>query len=179
MKVLVNIAAVGCLLACGSVLGYKAWSDYQQRLQSTECESALSSLRQMVKRHAGLGDEAVTGRGWPVTIQPDWFDDGVPRNPFLAGRAPWIEIATPDEALMTHPAFRSDASGKRAEFWYNPYLGVVRARVPYLRTDSETLALYNDVNDCELSSLFAPPPIADAATMALVENGVVPGDTAR
>lgn len=179
MKLLVNIAAFGCLIACGSVLGFKAWTDYQQRQQAADCEAALSSLRQMVKRHAGLGDEALTGRGWPVTIQPDWFDSGVPRNPFLAGRAPWIEIATADEALLTHPPVRTDASGKRAEFWYNPYLGVVRARVPYLRTDEETLALYNEVNDSELPSLFTPPPISDPATMALVEHGVVPGDTAR
>ena len=81
--------------------------------------------------------------------------------------------------MLTHPFIRCDVSGAAAEFWYNPYLGIVRARVPYLRSDRETLALYNDVNDCELSSLFTAPPVSDAATMAIVESGVVQGDASR
>ena len=110
-------------------------------------------------------------------MQP--FEDGAPRNPFLTGHRPWVEVAPPDEALLMHPFIRCDSSGNAAEFWYNPYLGIVRARVPYLRSDRETLALYNDVNDCELDSLFTAPPISDPATMAIVESGIVPGDASR
>lgn len=176
MKQVTNIAALGCLLACGTVLGVRSWNNYTFKNRVNDCESSLSMLRQMIKRHAGLGDERVTGRGWPVTIQPEWFDEGAPRNPFVVGRAPWIEVASADEALLTHPPVRSDASGKHAEFWYNPYLGIVRARVEYQRSDRETLSLYNEVNDCDLDSLFAPAPISDPATMALVESGVVPND---
>jgi hypothetical protein len=179
MSHLVNISALGCLLAGGAIFGVRALDEYTKQTQVSTCESSLSGLRQMIKRHAGLGDESLTGRGWPTTIQPEWFEEGAPRNPFLGGTRPWIEIATPDEALLMHPFVRCDTSGKRAEFWYNPYLGIVRARVPYLRTDRETIALYNDINDSELSSLFNAPPISDPATMAIVESGIVPGDGSR
>jgi hypothetical protein len=179
MKQLVNIAALGCLLAGGAILGTRAWDNYTTKSRTQHCESSLSSLRQEIKRHAGLGDENLTGRGWPVTIQPEWFESGAPRNPFLFGNRPWVEVATPTEALLMHPVIRCDTSGQFAEFWYNPYLGIVRARVPYLRSDRETLALYNDINDSDLASLFSAPPVSDAATMAIVEHGIVPGDSAR
>ena len=179
MKQLVNIAALLCLIACGSVFGWRAWADYTLQQREGTCEDSLSHLRQAIKRHAGLGDAKLTGRGWPVTIDPKWFEDGAPRNPFLTGRRPWIEVAPPDEALLTHPFIRCDIDGNAAEFWYNPYLGIVRARVPYLRSDRETLALYNDTNDCELDSLFTAPPISDPATMAIVESGIIPGDSSR
>lgn len=179
MRQLVNIAALGCLLACGAVLATRTWSEVSLQQRSGECETSLSRLRQIVKRHAGLADAKLNGRGWPETIQEGWFEDGAPRNPFLTGRRPWIEVAGSDEALLTHPFIRCDVSGAAAEFWYNPYLGIVRARVPYLRSDRETLALYNDVNDCELGSLFTAPPVSDPATMAIVESGVVQGDASR
>jgi hypothetical protein len=179
MKHLVNIAAFGCLVAGGAILGTRAWEQFTTKTRVSECENALSGLRQEIKRHAGLGDEALTGRGWPVTIQPEWFEGTAPRNPFLVGKRPWVEVATPTEALLMHPVIRCDTSGQFAEFWYNPYLGIVRARVPYLRSDRETLVLYNDINDADLASLFSAPPVSDAATMAIVEYGIVPGDNAR
>lgn len=179
MRQLVNITALGCLLACGAVLSTRTWSEVSTQQRTTECESSLSRLRQIVKRHAGLADAKLNGRGWPITIEEGWFEGGAPRNPFLAGRRPWIEVASADEALLTHPFMRCDVSGSTAEFWYNPYLGIVRARVPYLRSDRETLALYNDVNDCELSTLFTAPPDSDPKTAAIVESGVVQGDGSR
>jgi hypothetical protein len=40
-------------------------------------------------------------------------------------------------------------------FWYNPALGVVRARVPRTLSDAEALELYNEVNGTRLQELTA------------------------
>jgi|CXWL01.1.fsa_nt_gi hypothetical protein len=179
MRSLVNIAATLCLSVLLSLLGYRAWTDFVQSRTALECQASLSRLRQEIKCRAGLETAPISPRGWPLTIAEPWFEDAPPRNPFLGGDRPWIEVASEDEALLTHPFVRCDVGGHFAEFWYNPFLGIIRARVPYCRTDRDTLDLYNTVNESDLASLFAAPPSPDPATMAIVESGVVPGDNAR
>jgi hypothetical protein len=39
-------------------------------------------------------------------------------------------------------------------FWYNPYQGVIRTRVPPAISDQRSLDLYNRLNRCNLSSIF-------------------------
>jgi hypothetical protein len=46
------------------------------------------------------------------------------------------------------------ASRMQSRFWYNPYAGVVRARVPQGASDAAALKMYNAVNVSRLRSLF-------------------------
>jgi hypothetical protein len=41
-----------------------------------------------------------------------------------------------------------------AAFWYNPYKGILRARVPYDISDERALDLYNRVNGTSVSSIY-------------------------
>ena len=54
--------------------------------------------------------------------------------------------------LHPHNLVAGDSS--IAGFWYNPYQGLVRARVPPGVSDATVLKLYNEINDCTLESIF-------------------------
>ena len=41
----------------------------------------------------------------------------------------------------------------RGAIWYNPNNGAVRFRVPEQASNAETIAVYNEVNQCDISSL--------------------------
>jgi hypothetical protein len=41
-----------------------------------------------------------------------------------------------------------------AAFWYNPYQGILRARVPVMISDEESLSVYNRINSSSLTSIF-------------------------
>lgn len=114
----------------------------------------------------GTGTE-LTGRKWPSTIDPNWFDEP-PRNTLLSPDRPWVEVAPPAHSELTDPVMRIALDNELASFWYNPYQGVIRARVPVTINDRQALALYNQVNRTALTSLYAAPPTvekpADAPT---------------
>jgi hypothetical protein len=67
---------------------------------------------------------------------------------------PWIDLAAPDESELEHPVLKMTAGSGLAGFWYNPHLGVIRARVPVMVSDAESLELYNRVNGTRLASIF-------------------------
>src|SRR5690606_29054642 len=63
----------------------------------------------------------------------------------------------PEGDTHDHPPDPVLISKEQAGFWYNPALGVFRARVPQQVTAQETLTLYNRVNGTALLSL----PVSD------------------
>lgn len=176
MRALVNILALGCALSFAGVYGHQRLAEQTALEQVQVTQNSLARIRQEMRRRAGLADTELTARGWPATIRPEWFEGETPLSGLLTDQRPWMDIATVDEALLTHPIVRCDVSGAYAAFWYNPYLGIVRARVPYDRNDERTLTLYNTANECELSSLFSSPPAPDEATRAIAEGGIVPSN---
>ncbi len=176
MRALVDFITLVMLLG---LLGGVAW---HQRAKSLERDT-IAGVREDVlrierelRRRAATGEIEVNGRGWPTTIDPDWFIDDPPVNRLLPADRPWLEIAPPEHADLTHPLARQSYDRAVAAFWYNPALGVVRARVPVTLSDQRATDLYNRINGVRLSSIFeglpAPSParperdsIADADDM--------------
>lgn len=163
----VNLAAL-VLLAGAVGLGW--WAVQRAEVERGLLEQARSEVRrfeQTVKLQAATGvvnnPEQVNPRGWPVRVDPAWFGRGVPANPLLAGHA-WLEIAGPDEADLLHPPVRIATDPAVPAFWYNPALGIVRARVPVLVNDSATTAAYNRINGADLASIFQPERPSAVAT---------------
>jgi hypothetical protein len=93
-------------------------------------------------------------RGYPLHIDAAWFAGNLPVNPLLGPSHPWLEIASEDQRDSRHPtnliAFRRDV----AQFWYSPYTGEVRARVPAEVSDATALRLYNRINGTALTDLY-------------------------
>jgi hypothetical protein len=112
-------------------------------------------------------------------VDPQWFGAEPPRNGLVSPERPWVEVATPAEASLQDPPVRLTVDPKVAAFWYNPYQGVVRARVPVSISDAKSLAMYNAINGTRLTTIYgvAPEepahegPGPDAAATASASDG--------
>lgn len=114
--------------------------------------SAVQSIQSKVRVRATMADVEINAAGFPNEVDPAWFDEGVPMNPLAEGR-PWIEIADESEFALRHPRNPTLEGGTGAMFWYNPALGVVRARVPRTLSDADAIVTYNEVNGTAIRSL--------------------------
>lgn len=168
----VNVVTV--LAAVGLVGGLGAFQMRETRNVEMVEELTLDvrAFQQMVHVRAATKDVELNGRGWPVTINPEWFNGDPPRNPLVSAERPWVEVAPPGDAHLSDPRVRIALDGRYASFWYNPYQGIVRARVPMKINDQLTLDLYNLVNGTTLPSIFRAfgepegPPKTTVATPA-------------
>jgi len=181
------LAAIGLMTGLGSYLA----GEYRERQTVRNISADLERFRQVLTFKAASNQAEVNARGWPVTVDPEWFNGDPPRNTMVSSDRPWLEIATRGEAAFMDPPIRMTIDNSIASFWYNPYQGVVRARVPIVISDHKALQLYNSINRTHIDSIYgkdlpveadATPPIdpallfgppaptgADAAAMAVVE----------
>jgi hypothetical protein len=114
---------------------------------------AVRTIQRQVLLQSQLGKVEVDQRGYPTTIDPEWFDER-PVNALVGSRHPWIEIAPRWQHELSHPPDRAAAGRMHAQFWYNPNKGIVRARVPVDIAESRALRYYNRINQSDLSALF-------------------------
>ncbi|MBL8764026.1 MAG: hypothetical protein JNM07_07135 [Phycisphaerae bacterium] len=142
---------------------------------------AVSRLDEQIKFRAATRRANLNVQGWPQVVDESWFSGSRPENALLrqrdaakgglapgAAERPWLEVAGKDEARLSHPPVRLALEGGQAAFWYNPYRGIVRARVPGMISDERALATYNQVNGCALASIIDPEPdIESASTVPL------------
>lgn len=138
-----------------AALHYRRVSDRQHELLKQEASASRSAIEQKVRVIAATGEASVNGRGWPETIDPMWFGAHPPLNPYVSDDHPWLEIAGPHEWKLSDPAIRQALTKDVAGFWYNPAMGIVRARVGSNVLDARAVELYNEVNGSTISSLFS------------------------
>ena len=140
---LVALMLVG--LVAGVVIHYQQKRDLERRVLSTRTD--VERFQSQIMLQAAMEKVALTQRGYPETVQLDWFAGDLPRNYLLGEKYPWVEIAGSSRRDRLHPVNRLATTKEVAQFWYNPYTGVVRARVPDSVSDATALRLYNRVND--------------------------------
>lgn len=178
----VNVVTVVAAIGLVGGLGFYKVEEARRQAAVDDLAGDVSRFEQMVKLRAATKDVELNGRGWPVTIDPAWFDGDPPRNRLLTGDRPWVEVARPEDAHLRDPVVRVALDERFASFWYNPYQGIVRARVPLEINDKLTLDLYNTVNGTALTTIYqdwsvpvhAPaeepnPPTPEPDTTAAVE----------
>lgn len=125
----------------------------------------LHRLQREIYLQAALAEVPLSEHGFPITVDPEWFQGGLPRNPLLGPDHPWLEVADASQQNFKHPHDRMAADRLTAKFWYNPYQGIVRARVSSTLSENEALALYNQVNGCSLPNLFVDEPATETLAM--------------
>lgn len=164
LRRLVDVVCVASLgaIAYGAVHLHQQGDREAEQIEQTR-ESRVRIESELVLRSQS-GQASLNPRGWAETIVPAWFGGDLPANLLLDDDRPWMEIASVEQASWEHPRPFFDATGHDASFWYNPALGIVRARVPMLPTDARTLAAYNEINDVSLDSLSPPGKGAPNAT---------------
>jgi len=151
---LADIAALVIVLALGSglLLFERARRDREATIQRVAADARRLELE--LKYRAASKSVELNPRGWPVTVDPKWFDSDPPINALLTPHRPWVEVASPDEAGLLHPRVRMAVDESYAAFWYNPYQGVLRARVPVMVNDDQATEIYNRVNSTTIPSIF-------------------------
>ncbi|GAB5496477.1 MAG: hypothetical protein Phyf2KO_15570 [Phycisphaerales bacterium] len=156
-----------CAIAYGAVWMSKRGDRHADQVEATRA-SVVQIQNELVLRSQS-GRAALNPRGWSETIVPAWFGGELPANLLLDDDRPWMEIASVEQAEFEHPRPLFDVSGQDASFWYNPALGIVRARVPMLSTDAKTLDAYNTINGVNLGSIS--PTTGVVSTTASVDIG--------
>ena len=148
---LVLLMILGIL--AGAVLHFRTKQDTEYKIEQARRE--VQRFSSQIKLQTAMGISELTPRGFPVTVDPEWFGGDPPANPLLGRGHPWLEIARKSHRDLKHPVIKTASDHTIAQFWYNPFLGLLRARVPARSTDVATLKIYNRVNECRLPNLFA------------------------
>ena len=159
MRRLIEILIIGTVaLVIGGMLYYRATN---QTLEH-DADFVAGEVRRFeleIKVRAATTSAELTERAWPMTIDPAWFESP-PQNTLVSRDRPWVEVAPPEHAELFDPVYRIALDPTLASFWYNPYQGVIRARVPIAINDEQALRLYNRINGTRLTELYATPPLA-------------------
>lgn len=181
MRWLGSLVACVCVGAVGAGIAktYKDRLDQAHKVEMTV--NAVARVQRELSVRIATGDLEKNERGFPGTIDPAWFDAEEPVNALLDDAHPWLEVAATEDAELDHPAVRVALSSTTAGLWYNPYRGVIRARVPVAVSDDEALRTYNRVNGTAIPSLFwrEPPPLPPDATYAESLRAGTPGSHER
>ncbi len=129
-----------------------------ERIKHDQIRTARDEVRRFQRQitfQATMADIGLTADRYPVTADPNWFHGNLPENPLIEVGHPWVEIAGRNDRSLLHPQDLVVRDAAAAQFWYNPFQGIVRARVPGDISDARALKLYNQVNDSRLRGLFS------------------------
>jgi hypothetical protein len=160
----VDVAAALMGLGVVAVVGLYATRQVRERTQTQGIAEALREFDRTLAIQAGSKQVELTSRGWPVTVDPGWFLGSPPRNTLVPQDRPWVEVAPPDQAELLDPPLRISGSREIAGFWYNPYQGVVRARVPMAVSERKSIDLYNQVNRRTIDAIYQPHAVESEPT---------------
>lgn len=167
----VDLATVVAAVALTVMLGRYFSGAMQQDQDVDTVKSSLRRFNQVIAVKSASKDVALTDKGFPATLNVEWFGNDVPHNALVTAERPWVEVATAAEAKLKHPNVRIAADATTAGFWYNPYLGIFRARVPFEISDQKALDLYNQINGSSVASIFG--------TEALLQGELLMGPPAE
>lgn len=174
MRIVMDILIVSMLVAilAGVVWHYRGQE--QEYGEHAAVHEALDRLYTQMLLHATSTKDGKT-QGFPPIIDQTWFEEkeqAVPVNSMAPSANPWLDIAPPGD-MNDHPPDPMILTETQAGFWYNPNRGIVRARVAPQFSESETLKLYNQLNNVGIDSVKyidddarKPIPLEQAAEIA-------------
>lgn len=166
------------VLLSGTIAAW-SWNRSERDLldgQVDVARSAAQRLERAIRIQAATGKTPINGRGWPETVEPAWFGDDPPLNPFISVGRPWVEVASDDEEMLTDPPIRQSVTRDLAMFWYNPANGIVRARVGPMISDQRAVDVYNRINGANVPALFdARARLRDAPMLSPAQERLLAG----
>jgi len=147
MRLLVDsLIALMLVAVLGGVLWHRRAAEQQvENVEATQ--KAMRAIEAQALYQGSLGQYETTWMGYPLVIEADWFKNR-PQN-LLADNSVWLDIAGKSKEFEPNPDHVTCEAG-RAAFWYNPYRGIVRARVAPQMSAKATIDLYNMVNGTSL-----------------------------
>ncbi|MEM8737828.1 MAG: hypothetical protein AAGG38_05030 [Planctomycetota bacterium] len=183
-----NRAVWGTIAVCvgAAAIVFFSPADSSKPIKIQDIQHSLARLYRQASYYGALERSAETTQTlWPVAVLPEWFDGPLPVNGMLSGiegvthqpgepTRPWIDVAPPGDRAA-HPPDPMAVRPDQAQFWYNPNVGVFRARVPPTLGEAQALQHYNAVNGVELEELHRDTN--PARTPLAYSPGQNPADT--
>jgi hypothetical protein len=157
LRRIVDLVAITAATAVVSGAGWHAYAHFDHQRELKRTSDHLRRFQQVIAFQSASAQTETNTRGWPVTVDPGWFGSELPQNNLTPDHRPWLEVAPREQAHLSDPPIRMAIDPSVAAFWYNPYSGVIRARVPMQISDERTLELYNRVNQTSLRSIHGDP----------------------
>lgn len=154
LRLAVDLSTIIAAIALTAMLAWHFSGQFKREKEVQSVRDGLRTFEKMLAVRAAAKDTPMTKTGWPESIDPKWFNGEAPLNGLLTPDRPWVEVATPAEAHLKDPNVRIASDYSIASFWYNPHLGIVRARVPYEINDENARDLYNEVNGTSVASIY-------------------------
>lgn len=155
MRILLNILIALTLIGIVVVVAMSLQADGIKKDQIKTTKVEVRRFQRQITLQSAVADIELTSEGFPVTIDPLWFDGHLPSNTLLEVGRPWVQIAGWDERASLHPIDLVARDAAAAQFWYSPYKGIVRARVCADISDERALRIYNQVNGSGLTDMFS------------------------
>lgn len=150
MRILIDTLIALMVVA---LLGGVLWMRHTDRREAADHDAVRRALQQLEEQAAyqgALGHLSNSPAGYPVHMMPEWFGDALPVNVLLPSEHPWLDLAPPGDT-GEHPPDPIAHSSNQAGFWYNPNLGVFRARVPTGVSRQAEIELYQSLNDTTIA----------------------------
>lgn len=159
MRFVINVLCASCFLALVVALFITAKNAAVEAIAVDGAATSVQQIEQIIRLRSSMKDTVLNERGYPVTVSPGWFKDedgkgSVPANPLMQEGQPWLEIAGEQDAGLEHPPVRLAVSDSLAQFWYNPYQGIIRARIPVMVSDAKSTDLYNRINGTNIAGIL-------------------------
>ena len=151
--ILYSLAVLAAAIVAGLIAAQRS-SDADEASRVAETRAAVERITKEVHIRRALETADLNSLSWPKRPDPAWFGDSLPANELVDRNRPWLEIAPASQAALEHPPVRVATDETLAAFWYNPYLGVVRARAPERVSDRRSMELYGAINSARVAGLL-------------------------
>jgi hypothetical protein len=151
--ILYSLAVLAATIVAGLIVAHRT-NEADEATRVAQTRAAVERITKEVHVRRALETADLNSLSWPKRPDPEWFGEALPANELLDRNRPWLEIAPASQAALEHPPVRVATDESLAAFWYNPYLGVVRARAPERVSDRRSMELYGEINATRVAGLL-------------------------
>lgn len=163
MRIVVNILMLLMVVGTGVLLLYTKQGNDLEARRIEQVRNAIATIEsKSLLTPAKDNTIEKLSNGQAVMIEQSWFET-VPLNPFAPENTRWMDVAK--HPGLKHPEMITFGDS-RAMFWYNPHLGIVRARVPQQISQGSTFEYYNRLNESSLTEQAHKQAVVDAQNRA-------------
>ncbi len=116
--------------------------------------TTVTHMRDVIKYHSALRDCAMSGGGYPVAVDPDWFTTGYLPYHTWTNHPMIIELVegSDTQVFPEVKTFDPDAPGA-PNAWYNTMNGALCVRIGDSGSDETNIELFNIANSCQITIL--------------------------
>lgn len=147
---IIEILIVSAILLVLAGIVYPLVAEMPRNAQTVTMTGVVRLIRQKILYHAAVADVPLSREGYPNTIDPAWFGNGLlPQNVWT--KRP-LKIQTvhgsKDRMVPNHKTFklpRSNGVGQHTA-WYNAATGAFVALVPKIGSEADMRGMFNLVN---------------------------------